>query len=340
VQLFAGELVVIEPGPPEKVTGLDALAARYNKAQSDWTLTVRKVPQEHLDGFLTVGEPRLDGDLVLIKGLGHGGSPVLPEILSPLAPDVAGVQVPDHFWHPDRLWIGFVKRFRLIYYNKDLYQQKGLLPPRTFSDLSDPALRGKLCLRHGDREYNTTLVSHMFNSYGRERTTRLLQSWMNNDPVFVLGDLSGVLENVHNGDCMAGIANSYYFGHFLVRKDLTLDATPVRASLPDRENGAHINMHSLGIIASSGNKDAASSFIRWVFRPNSQAVYSGATYMFSVNPQAHQSVLYPSFLSRFFDTAGVVEDRSLSPLYVEDTRAEVLGLMRTVGWKFKDEIEQ
>ena len=332
-------ILVTEPGNAGSRSPLDELADRYNSESEDVKIRVQKVASDQVERFLLTGQPHPGGDLVFVKGAGFGGASVLSELLEPLESPVLRQHVPAHLWHPGKIWVAFSKKYRHIYINKQKIQDESLSIPETFEDLGDPQWKGRLCLRHGDKEYNTSLVSYFLNKMGLKATTHMLNRWMANEPVFVRGDLSGVLENIHTGQCLVGIANSYYLGYFLKRKNLTLAETPLHAVIPQKESAAHVNFNALGLLKNSPNKQAALEFLEWTVGANPQAIYSSLSYTFPVNEDAKNSVYYPGFLDRAFDL-DIRDDTSLNPEIVTEQTQEVQALMKRVGWKFKDEIPE
>jgi iron(III) transport system substrate-binding protein len=190
----------------------------------------------------------------------------------------------------------------------------------SYEDLGKPELRGRLCLRTSNNEYNQSFVADRIAKHGEAATERLLRSWMDNEPQ-ILGSDVDVLEAIGAGRCDAGLTNHYYLGRML-EDDPDF---PVAPAWPDQDGaGAHTNLSGVGLVKAAEHRADAIALMEYLTSPPAQEVVAANSEL-----AANEAVPPPEHIA---DWADVKRD----PIDVERAGAllpDAIALMQKVGWK-------
>ncbi len=180
--------------------------------------------------------------------------------------------VPVHLRDPQGAWFGLSKRVRSVVYNPDLVDPKDL---GDYEDLALPKWKGKLCLRTSQHVYNQSLVAVLLESWGEERTLKMLRGWVSNLAAPVFANDTQMLQAVARGQCQVGISNSYYLARLLNEQpDLK-----VRNHWP---HPVHVNVFGGGVTRSSRQAELAQSFLEWLVSERGQQLIAGANFEYPV----------------------------------------------------------
>jgi iron(III) transport system substrate-binding protein len=218
---------------------------------------------------------------------------------------------------PDGSWYGLTLRARTIVRSTERVEPGEV---DTYEGLGDPRWKGRLCLRSGTSEYNTSFVADRLAKDGRAATESMLRRWMANDPD-ILGSDTDVLNAIADGDCDVGLTNSYYLG-----RELEEDPDfPVALEWADQQGrGTHVNLSGLGVVRGSDHADAARRLIEFLLEPREQEVFAQNNHEFPVTAGARSSPQITRFGDFKRDPIDV--DRAGTRL------TEALTLMDEVGW--------
>ena len=89
-------------------------------------------------------------DAARINNAAQGG------LLQPVSSKELQSNVPSRYRDPSNRWFGFTRRIRAIIVNPNVVDPNKI---KTYSDLANPVLKGKLCLRKRKNVYNQSLVA-------------------------------------------------------------------------------------------------------------------------------------------------------------------------------------
>jgi iron(III) transport system substrate-binding protein len=238
-------------------------------------------------------------------------------LLTPVASETLGRQVPQALRDPEGHWWGLSKRIRTPMRSTE---RVGVNAIQRYEDLGKPQFRGKLCLRTSNNEYNQSLVADMLAKRGPAATERLLRGWMDNEPQ-ILGSDVDVIEALAAGRCDAGLTNHYYLGRILKRDP----RYPVAPAWPDQDGaGAHTNLSGVGLVKGTEHRADAIALMEHLTGTESQRLVTQGS-EFAVNPDAGP----PPHLKAW---AGIKED----PIDVSRAGAllpDAVALMQQVGWR-------
>ena len=96
--------------------------------------------------------------------------------------------VPIGLKDPDKKWYALTRRVRVMVANPKVVDINKI---NNYSDLADPSLRGKVCLRNRKSPYNQSLVANQLLNNGQEETRTWLDGMISNvSQPFFPGDIS------------------------------------------------------------------------------------------------------------------------------------------------------
>lgn len=194
---------------------------------------------------------------------------------------------PAHLKDSHNMWVGLLKRSRIIYYNSDLVSPNEV---QTYESLGDAKFKDKLCVRQKKAQYTIGLHSFLLGVWGEQKTAQVLKSWAVNSAAIPLieKDLEGVIAGIENGTCLVGIANTYYYMRHLRANP----QSKVKAMIPNQNDiGAHVNVDGIAILNTSSNKDAAQAFAAWLMSDAAQMKMSEITDKHPASPHIVSSDL-------------------------------------------------
>ena len=85
--------------------------------------------------------------------------------------------VPSRYRDPSNRWFGFTRRVRAIIVNPNVIDPKTI---KTYSDLANPVLKGKLCLRKRKNVYNQSLVADQIIARGQSAASDWVKGMIKN----------------------------------------------------------------------------------------------------------------------------------------------------------------
>jgi len=183
--------------------------------------------------------------------------------------------VPVEYRDPQARWYALTRRVRVMVVNPNVVNLEKV---KSFSDLSDPSLKGKVCLRKRNSPYNQSLVANQLVLRGESETKKWLKGMLGNvsQPYFP-GDI-GIIRAVAQKQCGVGIVNHYYVARMSAGvngiKDRRL-ANKVEVVTP---NPAHVNVSAGGLAKYAKNKVEAITFLEYLASPKGSKGLAGPTY--------------------------------------------------------------
>jgi len=217
-------------------------------------------------------------------------------LLAPVDSDVLRSAIPEDLRDDEDRWFTLSRRLRTIMYSTE----RVTTPPTTYAELGDPQWDGRLCLRPSTHPYTQSLVAGLIHHLGTEEALAIVESWVDNDPLYINSDTS-ILNAVADGDCDVALANSYYLGRLL-----TEDPTfPVAPSWPDQDsNGTHVNVSAAGITAAAPNPEEARELLEWL-ATDGQKTFSDANFEYPADPDVAPAEVLVGLGTFVSDTAAV-----------------------------------
>ena len=196
--------------------------------------------------------------------------------------------VPLSLRDPKGRWFGLTRRVRAFVVNPKLVNPGSL---RTYADLANPALKGKLCLRNRNSVYNQSLVADQLILRGQEATRAWIRGMVANlaDPVYTSDTV--LARDVARGKCGVGVVNSYYVARMLSGQNGAADkalAARVRIVYP---NPAHVNVSGAGVTRHATNRTQAVQFIEYLTSPTAAEGFAQGSFEYPLKGYGNNPLL-------------------------------------------------
>ena len=262
-----------------------------------------------------------NADLILLVDAARISNAAKAGLLQPYRSAKLDKEVPAEYRDPDGRWYALTRRVRVLIANPSIVNLKEI---KTYSDLSKPSLKGKVCLRKRNSPYNQSLVADQLVLNGESKTKSWLKGMIANvqQPYFP-GDI-GLTRSVAQGKCGVAIVNHYYVARMLAgvngSKDRSL-AKKVTVITPDP---AHVNVSAGGLAKYSKNKKEAIKLLEFLASPTGSKGLAGPTFEHPL---------------RGYNTAkevkkfGAFRPDGVTISQLGDKNAKAIRLMSKAGWE-------
>ena len=217
-------------------------------------------------------------------------------VLASVDSDVLSETIPEQLRSEANEWFALSQRARVIIASTERVEN----PPTTYADVGDAEWDGKLCLRPSTHPYTQSLVASLIIAEGEDGATDIVQSWVDNDPLYINSD-TDIYKAVADGECDVAIANTYYLGR-LVADDPEF---PVGIVWPEQDGrGAHVNVSTAAVTANAPNPQGALALIEWL-ATDGQKQFADANYEYPVDPSVEPNEIVAGFGEFSADLAAV-----------------------------------
>ncbi len=214
-------------------------------------------------------------DVILLVDSARVNNAAQAGLLQPVKTQKLISNVPARFRDPSNRWFGFTRRVRAIIVNPNIVNPNTI---KTYADLSNPGLKGKICLRKRKNVYNQSLVADQIVLKGQAKASAWVKQMVSNvsQPYFS-GDVS-LIRAVGQGKCGVALVNHYYLARMQAgasgKNDQKLTSN-IKLIMP---NPAHVNISAAGVAKSAKNKKEAIAFIEFLSSPQGTRLIAGPTY--------------------------------------------------------------
>lgn len=187
---------------------------------------------------------------------------------------------PSSYYDSEKKWFGVSKRARVIFFNpKKLKEKKLKTRGVSYVTLGDKQFKGELCMRTSKKVYNQALIADLVERFGVERSLEVVSGWVNNLAAPVFASDREVIKAVAKGKCLFGLANSYYLGKLLEKKQIKADSVDI---LWNKSVPAHTNLSGIGILKQSKQVEQASKLVKWLLTKRAQELFASLNYEYPV----------------------------------------------------------
>ena len=216
-----------------------------------------------------------NADVILLVDAARINNAAEAGLLQPVPSKELQSNVPSRYRDPLNRWFGFTRRVRAIIVNPNVVDLNTI---KTYSDLANPALKGKLCLRKRKNVYNQSLVADQILLKGETAASAWVKGMVKNvsQPYFG-GDVS-LIRAVGQGRCGVGLVNHYYLARMQAGssgKDDQNVTSNIKLIMP---NPAHVNISAAGVAKSAKNKEEAIKFIEFISSPRGSRLIADPTF--------------------------------------------------------------
>ena len=178
-------------------------------------------------------------------------------------------------------WIAVTRRARLLYVKKggDI---------KTYADLALAKNKNTACFRSGLHTYNIALFADLIQRQGMKATKQWLNGVKANLARQPQGNDRAQILGVADGQCVAGVANSYYYSKLAADAETRqkMEETLDIVIPPD----VHINVTGVAVAAHAPHRDNALALMRFLVSKGAQRIYADSNGEFP----ARDDVAFPA----------------------------------------------
>ena len=228
--------------------------------------------------------------------------------------------VPNGLKDRDKEWYALTRRVRVMVANPKVVDLNKI---KDYTDLADPSLKGKVCLRNRKSPYNQSLVANQIVNKGESETKAWLSGMISNvSQPFFPGDIS-IIRAVSKKKCGVGIVNHYYVARMLAGVNGRRDALYAKKTSVITPNPAHVNISAGGVAKYASNKKEAIKLLEYLASPEGSKGLAAPTFEHPLK-EVNQNPIVKDF-GEFTPDLVTVED-------LGNYNSLAIKMMKDVGW--------
>ncbi len=228
--------------------------------------------------------------------------------------------VPVGLKDPNKEWYALTRRVRVMVANPKVVDVNKI---NDYTDLADPSLKGKVCLRNRKSPYNQSLVANQIINKGPEATKNWLKGMISNvSQPFFPGDIS-IVRAVSKRKCGVGIVNHYYVARMLAGVNGRRDSLYAKKTVVLTPNPAHVNISAGGLAKYATNKTEAVKLLEFLASPEGSKGLAAPTFEHPLK-EVNQNQIVKSFGE--FTSDQVTVDQ------LGENNSIALRMMKEAGW--------
>jgi len=228
--------------------------------------------------------------------------------------------VPQGLKDPGQEWYALTRRVRVMVANPKVVDIDKI---KDYSDLSDPSLRGKVCLRNRKSPYNQSLVANQIVNKGESETKAWLSGMISNvSKPFFPGDIS-IVRAVSKKKCGVGIVNHYYVARMLAGVNGRRDALYAKQTSIITPNPAHVNISAGGVAKYAKNTSEAIQLLEFLASPEGSKGLAAPTFEHPLK-EVNQNEIVQNFGGFIPDNVTVDE--------LGENNSLAIKMMKDAGW--------
>ena len=228
--------------------------------------------------------------------------------------------VPVGLKDPNKEWYALTRRVRVMVANPKVVDVSKI---NDYTDLADPSLKGKVCLRNRKSPYNQSLVANQIVNKGQEATKNWLSGMISNvSQPFFPGDIS-IVRAVSKRKCGVGIVNHYYVARMLAGVNGRRDSLYAKKTVVLTPNPAHVNISAGGLAKYATNKSEAIQLLEFLASPKGSKGLAAPTFEHPLK-EVNQNEIVKNF-GDFTPDRVTVEQ-------LGENNSMAIRMMKEVGW--------
>ena len=228
--------------------------------------------------------------------------------------------VPDNLKDPSKKWYALTRRVRVMVVNPKVVDVNKI---KDYTDLADPSLKGKVCLRNRKSPYNQSLVANQIVNKGELETKAWLSGMISNvSKPFFPGDIS-IVRAVSKKKCGIGIVNHYYVARMLAGVNGRRDALYAKKTSVITPNPAHVNISAGGVAKYAKNKAEAVQLLEFLASPRGSKGLAAPTFEHPLK-EVNQNQIVKNF-GAFTPDKVTVDD-------LGSNNSMAIRMMKEAGW--------
>ena len=228
--------------------------------------------------------------------------------------------VPQGLKDPGQEWYALTRRVRVMVANPKVVDIDKI---KDYSDLSDPSLKGKVCLRNRKSPFNQSLVANQIVNKGESETKAWLSGMISNvSKPFFPGDIA-IVRAVSKKKCGVGIVNHYYVARMLAGVNGRRDALYAKKTFIITPNPAHVNISAGGIAKYAKNTSEAIKLLEFLASPEGSKGLAAPTFEHPLK-EVNQNEIVKNFGGFIPDNVTVDE--------LGENNSLAIKMMKDAGW--------
>jgi iron(III) transport system substrate-binding protein len=217
-------------------------------------------------------------------------------------------------------WYALTRRVRVMVANPKVVDINKI---KDYTDLADPSLKGKVCLRNRKSPYNQSLVANQIVNKGESKTKAWLTGMISNvSQPFFPGDIS-IIRAVAKKKCGVGIVNHYYVARMLAGVNGRRDSLYAQRTSVITPNPAHVNISAGGIAKYATNKSEAIRLLEFLASPEGSKGLAAPTFEHPLK-EVNQNPIVKDFGEFTPDTVTVEDLGAYNSI--------AINMMKNAGW--------
>ncbi len=259
-------------------------------------------------------------DVILLVDAARITNAAKANLLQPIDSSSLKNDVPSNLRDPDNKWYALTRRVRVLVANPKVVDINKI---NDYTDLADPSLRGKVCLRNRKSPYNQSLVANQIVNKGDKATKDWLDGMISNvSQPFFPGDIA-IVRAVAKKKCGVGIVNHYYVARMIAGVNGRRDALYAKRVNVLTPNPAHVNISAGGVAKYSKNKSEAIKLLEYLASPRGSKGIAAPTFEHPLK-EVNQNPIVQNF-GNFTPDSVTVEQ-------LGDFNSKAIQLMKSAGW--------
>jgi len=259
-------------------------------------------------------------DLILLVDAARITNAAKAGLLQPIESSDLENDVPFGLKDPNKEWYALTRRVRVMVANP---KEVDVSKINDYTDLADPSLKGKVCLRNRKSPYNQSLVANQIINIGETQTKAWLSGMISNvSQPFFPGDIS-LIRAVAKRKCGVGIVNHYYVARMLAGVNGRRDSLYAKRTTVITPNPAHVNISAGGVAKYATNKDEAIKLLEFLASPSGSKGLAAPTFEHPLK-EVNQNPIVKNF-GEFTPDNVTVDDLGAN-------NSIAIKLMKDAGW--------
>ena len=259
-------------------------------------------------------------DLILLVDAARITNAAKARLLQSIDSPTLEKDVPIGLKDPGKEWYALTRRVRVMVANPKVVDVNKI---KDYSDLADPSLKGKVCLRNRKSPYNQSLVANQIVNKGELETKAWLSGMISNvSKPFFPGDIS-IVRAVSKKKCGVGIVNHYYVARMLGGVNGRRDSLYAKKISVITPNPAHVNISAGGIAKYAANKSEAIKLLEFLASPEGSKGLAAPTFEHPLK-EINQNEIVKNFGEFIPDKVTVDE--------LGENNSLALKMMKEAGW--------
>ena len=259
-------------------------------------------------------------DLILLVDAARISNAAKANLLQRIDSERLEKDVPSGLKDTNKEWYALTRRVRVMVANPSVVDINKI---KNYSDLADPSLKGKVCLRNRKSPYNQSLVANQIVNNGESQTKNWIKGMMSNvsKPLFP-GDIA-IVRAVARRKCGVGIVNHYYVARMLAGVNGRKDSLLAKRTTVLIPNPAHVNISAGGVAKYAKNKDEAVKLLEFLASPEGSKGIASPTFEHPLK-EVNQNPIVKNF--------GEFTPDKVTVQQLGEYNSKAIKLMRETGW--------